>query len=157
MTNTYFALAGYPINISDDSSGDNVDVFSIANKLGSTVAGNTVIYLIILFTILIAIYKYVGSGFLSIICYIIVGILFMIIMYVILCKSLMKMSINASEIMIEKTISGDNLSKLVREAEEDVLKLIKDISSLNPITKIFISKLVNSILTKMKKTDLKGK
>lgn len=143
---------GYPINI---GNGNNADVFSIANKLGSTVAGNTVIYLIILFTILIAVYKYVKSGFLSIICYIIIAILFMTIMYFIICKSLMKFSINASEIMIEKTISGDNLDKLVRETEEDVLKLIKDISSLNPVTKMFISKLVNSILTKMKKKDEK--
>ena len=135
---------------------DNKDVFVIANKLGSMVAGNLIIYLIILCIMLISVYKYVGSGFLSIICYIIIAIFCFYFIVLTTPQKLMKFSLNAFQVMTEKTLKGSRLPALLRKTEEDALKLIKDISSLNPITKMFISKLIDSIMKKMKKNELNG-
>ena len=128
---------------------DNNDVFVIANKLGSMVAGNLIVYLIILFCILISVYKYVGSGFLAIICYIVIAILCFYFVILTTAQKMMKFSLNASEVMMEKTIKGSRLPALLLKTEEDALTLINDISSLNPITKMFISRVVDSIKKKM--------
>ena len=70
---------------------------------------------------------------------------------------MMKFSLNASEVMMEKTIKGSRLPALLLKTEEDALTLINDISSLNPITKMFISRVVDSIKKKIGIKDIMKK
>lgn len=119
--------------------------FSIANELASIMAGSTIIYLIFLFMTILAVYKYIGTGFLAIICYVIIGIVFMFLMYQIIVNKLLHFSMNVSQLMSEKIITGNRFSRLVKDLEEDTLQLIKDISGLNPITKTFVNKLISNV------------
>ena len=128
--------------------------FSIANELASIMAGSTIIYLIFLFMAILTVYKYIGTGFLAIICYVLIGIVFMFLMYQIIVNKLLHFSMNASQLMSEKIIIGNTFPQLVRKLEEDTLQLIKDISGLNPITKTFINKLVGNVTKKHKEKSV---
>jgi hypothetical protein len=136
---------------------DKKNVFDNANKLASMVAGNLITYLIILIIMLIVVYKYVGSGFLSILCYIIIAILWCYYIVLTTPQKFMRFSLNALEVVMDKKLDGNRLSSLLQITEYDALKLIKDIASLNPITKMFISKLIDNIMKKKKKGYLNMK